>query len=128
MVENIKPAVAVVHHPLFGRIEMKIIPIDVEVVKIGEGYVVNLLTKLQVEPERRRRSGYLCGQNVPLPQRPVEIVSSELGYVKISHGGDEIEVYIEITRVFVTDDASDADGNPCVTAFWRHGLRVCPRS
>jgi hypothetical protein len=61
MVENIKPAVAVVHHPLFGRIETKIIPIDVEVAKIGEGYVVNLLTKLQVEPERRHRSGYLCG-------------------------------------------------------------------
>jgi hypothetical protein len=127
MVENIKPAVAVVHHPLFGRIETKIIPIDAEVAKIGEGYVVNLLTKLRVEPERRRRSGYLCGQNIPLPQRPVDIASSELGYVKISHGRDEIEVYVEITRVFVTDDASDADGNPCVTAVWRHGIRVCPR-
>jgi len=61
------------------------------------------------------------------PQRPVDIASSELGYVKISHGRDEIEVYVEITRVFVTDDASDADGNPCVTAVWRHGIRVCPR-
>ncbi len=127
MVENIKPAVAIVHHPLFGRIEAKIIPIDAEVAKIGEGYLVNLLTKLQVEPERKRRSGYLCGQNIPLPQRPVDIASSELGYVKISHGRDEIEVYVEITRVFVTDDASDADGNPCVTAVWRHGIRVCPR-
>jgi hypothetical protein len=80
-----------------------------------------------VELERRRRSGYLCGQNVPLPQRLVDIASSELGYVKISHGGDEIEVYVEITRVFVTDNASDADGRPCVTVVWRHGLRVCPR-
>jgi hypothetical protein len=34
MVENIKPAAAVVHHYQFGRIEAKIIPIDVEVVKI----------------------------------------------------------------------------------------------
>ena len=127
MVENIKSAVAIVHHPLFRRIEAKIIPIDAEVAKIGEGYVVNLLTKLLVEPERRRRSGYLCGQNIPLPQRPVDIVSLELGYVKISHGRDEIEVYVEITRVFVTDDASDADGNTCVTAVWRHGIRVCPR-
>ncbi|MFP3267007.1 MAG: hypothetical protein RXQ56_06060 [Thermoproteus sp.] len=115
------------HHPLFGRIEAKIIPIDAEIAKIGEGYLVNLLTKLQVEPERKRWSGYLCGQNIPLPQKPVDIASSELGYVKISHGRDEIEVYVEITRVFVTDEASDADGNPCVTAVWRHGIRVCPR-
>jgi hypothetical protein len=35
MVENIKPAVAVVHHPPFGRIEAKIILIDAEVAKRG---------------------------------------------------------------------------------------------
>jgi hypothetical protein len=127
MVENAKPAVATTYHPLFGKIEVKVIPVDVEITKIGEGYLVNLLTKLQVEPEKRHRSGYLCGQNLSLPQRPVDIASAELGYVKISHGGDEIEVYVEITRVFVTDNASDADGRSCVTVVWRHGLRVCPR-
>jgi hypothetical protein len=43
MVENIKSAVVVVHHPLFGMIATKIIPIDAEVAKTGEGCVVNLL-------------------------------------------------------------------------------------
>ncbi len=128
MIENAKPAVATAYHPLFGKIEVKVIPVDVEITKIGEGYLVNLLTKLQVEPEKRHRSGYLCGQNLSLPQRPVDIASAELGYVKISHGRDQIEVYVEITRVFVTDNASDADGKPCVTVVWRHGIRVCPRS
>jgi hypothetical protein len=49
-----------------------------------------------------------------------------VGYVKITHGRDEIEFYIEITRVFVTDDVSDADDKTCVTAVWRHEIKVCP--
>jgi hypothetical protein len=46
MVENAKPAVATTYHPLLVKIDVKVIPVDVEITKIGEGYLVNLLTKL----------------------------------------------------------------------------------
>jgi hypothetical protein len=34
MVENAKPAVATAYYPLFGKIEVKVIPVDVEIAKL----------------------------------------------------------------------------------------------
>jgi len=123
---EVKPGIVRVLTPTFGKVEITLKPIDVEVIKVGDGYSVVPTLKITATAERKVKHGPLCNPN--LPYIPVEISDSEMGHIKIRVENDEILVYIEAMRVLIAEEASGPDGDPCVLVAWRYGIRVCPRS
>ncbi|MGB9705825.1 MAG: hypothetical protein ACPL3C_10275 [Pyrobaculum sp.] len=125
-VREVKPAVAEFTVQPFGRVTIKLHPIDFTIYQVGGGYLVNILAKQYIGVEVRYFGGVPCAPE--LPRIVVGLERSELGTARLEVGSDVIDVYMEIVKVMLAPNASDIEGLPCVNAQWVHGIRVQPRS
>ena len=122
IVREARPAVVEFKLANFGRVTVKVIPMDVVVYEVGLGYRVDIGGKVEVEPEKRLYKAYLCSPNTQM--MPVEFTNTNYGYLSVELESIRLEVYIEILRVYASETSSDIDGAPCVNVIWTHGIRM----
>ncbi len=63
---EVKPGIVRILTPTFGKVEITLKPIDVEVIKVGDGYSVVPTLKITATAERKVKHGPLCNPNLPL--------------------------------------------------------------
>lgn len=117
-----KPAYARFVHPLFGWVEVELVPLRAVAIRLGEGYRFDLVMFHRAFAEKRAYKAQLCAPQ--LLNEPVEVAEAERGHVVVDLGHKTATVEFEIVRVFTSSVTSDIDGNPCVAVTWLHGVRL----
>ena len=117
-----RPAYARFVHPLFGRVEVELVPLRVAAVRLGEAYRFDLVMFHRAFAEKKVYKAQLCAPQ--FINEPVEVAEAGRGHVVVDLGHKTATVEFEIVRVFTSSVASDIDGNPCVAVTWLHGVRL----
>ena len=119
-IEEFESAEACFTSETFGNVCLKVSPLKAKVLKVGDGYSIELIVDHTVVAERRNFNLYLC--NPQIINKPVHIRQNKPGWVRLSIEGKSVKVSVEIMRILVSEAGSDPAGNPCVAVYWVHGV------
>lgn len=112
---------------VFGKYTLNMKIIDVEIYKVGEGFSVNALTKIEGVTGEKLKNIPIGECNPAYFNRYAEILDKKYGYAKVIAEGEKrytIEVYLEPLFVKYSDEFIDYFGYPCFLVQNISGVRV----